>query len=117
MKGSAASSRPDTQPAASYVATVAPAAGVLEVTGSRATLKQLATEPARVTGSPFWDETDLTGIFDFSFRYSQEVSAGAPTTDRFLATALRQDLGLVLQKKQGPVETLAVDTIQPPSEN
>jgi uncharacterized protein (TIGR03435 family) len=117
MKDSPAGTEPDTRPAASYVATTPPSTGVSEVIGSRATLKQLAAELSRTSGKPFWDQTGLTGIYDFSFRYSQEVSAGEPTGAPFLATALRQDLGLALQKQQGPVETLVVDSIQPPSEN
>ena len=87
----------------------------------------------RNVGSPIIDKTDLTGLFDFTLRFSQEglvnpdgmplaspdkvIPAGvvidrAPT----LFTAI-QDVGLKLEPAKGPVEVLVVDSVQKPTEN
>jgi uncharacterized protein (TIGR03435 family) len=91
-------------------------------------------------GSPIIDKTDLKGLFDFTLRFSQEglvnpdgrplsptpsllpSTAALPGTDTAadpvpsLFTAI-QELGLKLEPAKGPVEVLAVESVQTPTEN
>jgi uncharacterized protein (TIGR03435 family) len=76
-------------------------------------------------GRPVLDRTGLTGTFDFAFEWRPEsvrpVQPGndldpglqAPT---FL-DALKDQLGLKVESQKGPVEVLAVDHVERPSEN
>jgi uncharacterized protein (TIGR03435 family) len=70
---------------------------------------QLAETLQRLLGQPVWDHTGLAGNYHFAFRYARDDASdtGAPT----LATALKESLGLQLEKQKGPVETLVVDRI------
>jgi uncharacterized protein (TIGR03435 family) len=93
----------------------------------------------RYVGSPFVDKTNLTGLFDLALRFSQEglvnpdgmplsspagvisargVIPGIDTADPVptLFVAI-QELGLKLEPAKGPVEVLAVDSVQKPTEN
>jgi uncharacterized protein (TIGR03435 family) len=87
----------------------------------------------RYVGSPIIDKTDLTGLFDFTLRFSQEglVNAdGMPLAspdnviprglviDRapILFTAI-QELALKLEPAKGPVEVLVVDSVEKPTAN
>jgi uncharacterized protein (TIGR03435 family) len=101
----------------SYVAATMPEAGVVAVTGRRATIAQLAENLQRSTGVPVWDRTGLTGLYDFTFRYARESSADLDTDAPSLGAALQQGLGLRMEKRRGPVETLVVDQIEEPSGN
>jgi uncharacterized protein (TIGR03435 family) len=66
---------------------------------------------------PVWDRTGLSGNYDFAFRYAQGLSADRNTDAPSLATALRENLGLAMQKQTGPVEALVVGHIEEPSAN
>jgi uncharacterized protein (TIGR03435 family) len=66
---------------------------------------------------PLWDRTGLQGKYDFAFRFSQDPSADSQTDAPSLSTALRENLGLILQKQRGPLETLVIDHLDQPSEN
>lgn len=62
---------------------------------------------------PVVDSTGIAGLFDFDLAYS-ESEDGGPS----LATALREKLGLRLERKQMPVEVLVVDRAdRVPTEN
>jgi uncharacterized protein (TIGR03435 family) len=63
--------------------------------------------------APIVDETGLTGTFDVALRWSNEATGSddAPV----ISTALREQLGLRLERRQVPVEVLAVDHIEPPT--
>ena len=87
----------------------------------------------RYVGSPITDKTNLTGLFDFTLRFSQEglvnpdgmplaspdsvIPAGL-VIDRapILFTAI-QELGLKLEPAKGPVEVLVVEFVERPTEN
>lgn len=90
--------------------------GVIAVTGRRVTMSQLAQTLQRVTGEPVWDRTGLSGNYYFAFRYAPDEK---PDTDApSLGKALKENLGLQLEKQKGPVETLVVDRIEKtPGEN
>jgi uncharacterized protein (TIGR03435 family) len=74
------------------------------------------------------DKTGLRGHYTFKFHWTMENPAalGGPTADSAappeslgpsLSTALREQLGLELKSEKGPVDVLAIDRIERPSEN
>jgi uncharacterized protein (TIGR03435 family) len=74
---------------------------------------------------PVLDETGLSGTFDFSIEFvpdSSDTRGSAstfqpdPTGPAFL-DALRDQLGVKLERKTGPVESIIVDHIEQPSDN
>jgi len=91
--------------------------GATTITGRRATLAQLCETLGRSLGATIWDQTGLKGEYDFSFRYAQDLGADSQTDAPSIATALRESLGLILQKQRGPLETLVIDHLEEPSEN
>ena len=66
---------------------------------------------------PFWDETGLSGKYDFSFRFSGDLNADSQMEAPSLSTALREIIGLTIVKQRGAVETLVIDHLDPLSEN
>ncbi len=71
------------------------------------------------------NETELPGRFDYDVIFSPEGLGGAligpPPASVFdapsLETALRDDLGLRLDPRRGPVDVVVVDRIERPTEN
>ena len=79
------------------------------------------------------DQTGLTGNYDWTLKWTPDLStpmlkgpdggrslADAPPPDSSgpsIFTALEEQLGLKLETRKGPVETLVVDSIEKPSEN
>jgi uncharacterized protein (TIGR03435 family) len=63
--------------------------------------------------APIVDETGATGTFDVSLRWSNDIAG----TDEVpvISTAIREQLGLKLDRRQIPVEVLAVDHIDRPT--
>jgi uncharacterized protein (TIGR03435 family) len=78
------------------------------------------------------DETGLTGMYDFTLKYSPEFagSAGilrllspggpapAPAVDAnspSLAAALQEQLGLKLESARGPVDVVVIDKFERPT--
>jgi uncharacterized protein (TIGR03435 family) len=76
-------------------------------------------------GRPVIDETGLEGQYDFKLQWdptdSQAVSGGDaasdPVTGLPIAAALKEQLGLRLVSKKGPVQVYVVEKIERPSEN
>ncbi len=99
-----------------FVSATVASAGVALITGRAGSMSQLAETLARVTGSPFWDKTGLEGKYDFAFRFAQDLSTDPQPGVPSLLTALRE-LGLVLEKQRGSVDTIVVDRVDPPSAN
>jgi len=68
------------------------------------------------------DQTGLQGRYTFKLEWSPEdpaASSGefAPSNLPSLFTALQEQLGLKLEPKKAPVDTLVIESIQRPSEN
>jgi uncharacterized protein (TIGR03435 family) len=79
---------------------------------------------------PVVDKTGLTGTYDIVLRWTPDQGEAAPpggtgpgaatppdTSGPSLFTAVEEQLGLRLVPAKGPVETLVIDHIEPPSEN
>ena len=75
---------------------------------------------------PVIDKTGITGMFEFRLIWAFDPAAG-PTrgpgtvpsdpSGPSIFTALQEQLGLKLESAKGPVEVLAIDSVQRPSEN
>jgi uncharacterized protein (TIGR03435 family) len=93
--------------------------------GRDVTMTMLAESMPTQTGlitlpRPLIDETGLTGGFDFSIEWTPEDTSQATELDSFGATfrvALKQQLGLKLERQKGPVEVLVIDHVEQPSPN
>jgi uncharacterized protein (TIGR03435 family) len=77
---------------------------------------------------PVLDQTELTGGYDFDLRFTREPPAGLPegallngapidTSGPTLFEALRQQLGLKLERTKGPVDIMVIDHAEKPGEN
>jgi len=75
---------------------------------------------------PVIDKTGLQGLYDFSLRYEQSpgsfafASPDVPVdvlTGPSIYTALREQLGLQLNREKGPVEVIVIDSAQKPTPN
>jgi uncharacterized protein (TIGR03435 family) len=69
------------------------------------------------------DKTELKGKYDLSLQWSPDEIADSgkdvtgESTKPSLFTALQEQLGLKLESIKGPVDTVAVDHVEMPSEN
>ncbi len=102
-----------------------PGGRVGRITASAQPMRRLAILLADELGRPVLDETGLDGQYDFKLEWDRTESiAGsdpdAPTNGVMglsVATALREQLGLRLVSKKGPVQVYVVEKIERPSEN
>jgi uncharacterized protein (TIGR03435 family) len=89
------------------------------------TMQEFTRPLSQVLRRPVINETGLDGEFDLDVIFSPEGLGGAlvgpppaSVSDApSLETALRDDLGLRLESRRGPVEVLVVDRIERPTEN
>ncbi len=87
-------------------------------------MPQFADYLAAQTDSPVINLTEMTGKYDIAFYYSKPfpisgIAPGAPPDNRFdILPALREQLGLELQRRKVQAALLIVDHIeQTPSPN
>lgn len=90
-----------------------------EFTANDAAMLTLSSFLAETLDRTVIDKTGLTGRYNLQVKWTPD---DAPASDSGNAppsifTALQEQLGLRLQSGKGPVETLVVDHIDPPSEN
>jgi bla regulator protein blaR1 len=84
------------------------------------TIEELARSPfLRVDKRQIVDMTGLQGRFSFTLRFSNAIAGGSEGDGNApeLPTALQEQLGLRLVPENGPVEVVAIDHIERPSEN
>jgi len=89
------------------------------------TMEEFTRQLSPVLRRPVFNETGLAGEFDYDMIFSPEGLGGAlvgpppaSVSDApSLETALRDDLGLRLESRRGPVDVLVVDRIERPTEN
>jgi uncharacterized protein (TIGR03435 family) len=101
------------------------------VAGSGRTIAELARGTlSDLAGRPVIDKTGLTGMYDFTLKYSPELGrvagplgflspgAPAPPVDPdapSLFAALQEQLGLKLEGARGPVEVVVIDRLEKPT--
>jgi len=90
-------------------------AGKAVLTGEGVSMDQLAGYISNKLGRVVLNRTDLTGVYDFSFTWDTEQSAGS--TDPSMFTGLREQLGLRLESTRSPTEVLVIEQVAKPSEN
>ena len=117
LKEAKAEEEPSGAPSEGFISASTPEVDVIAITGRNVALSQLAETLQRLTGTPVWDRTGLTARYDFAFRFTQGLIPDSKADAPFLASALQENLGLKLEKQQGRVESLVVDSIAEPSGN
>lgn len=86
--------------------------GAGRLAGTNATAATLARVLAAQIHRPVQDATGLTGTFDFTLEWEPD-SAATPTPGRpALVTAVREQLGLRLDARRGPVDVLVIDRVE-----
>jgi uncharacterized protein (TIGR03435 family) len=68
-------------------------------------------------GYPIEDRTGLTGVYDMTLLWAPGESGSPDDLNSSLFTALEEQLGLKLELKKEPIESLVVDHIERPSAN
>jgi uncharacterized protein (TIGR03435 family) len=100
--------------------------GRIALPGHNATVQELASLLQRaILDRPVVDRTGLTGRYDFSLEWAPnetefggDVGAAPETTPSLpLFEAIQQQLGLRLEPTRGPVDALAIDAAQKPTDN
>jgi uncharacterized protein (TIGR03435 family) len=80
-------------------------------------LDTLALNLPGMTGHIVENKTGLTGVYDFTLRYSDDMSASSDSSTPSIYTALEEQLGLKLESTKGPVQVLVIDHVERPSAN
>jgi len=94
-----------------------------EAIGTRVPMRYLCWwigQQLRRDDRPVIDETGLKDSYDFTLRFAPEVPPDVPKENLDLPSifdGLRDQLGLRLVAKNGPVESYVIDHIERPSEN
>jgi uncharacterized protein (TIGR03435 family) len=90
-----------------------------EIIGERVSMTQFATRLSRSIGRIVTDNTGLTGIFDLKLEWTREDAFNEPgaSASPAIFAALQDQLGLRLESKKEPVETLVIDHVEKPSDN
>jgi uncharacterized protein (TIGR03435 family) len=97
-------------------------------------MAQLVTTLSDWVGRPVLDKTGLTGLYDFTLKFSPEgVRAAGPMGPTLtllqgqvqspaadpnapsLSVALQEQLGLRLESARGPVEVVVIDRLERPT--
>jgi uncharacterized protein (TIGR03435 family) len=65
------------------------------------------------------DDTGIKGVFDFKLRWTPDLTpdAAADPLGPSIFAALREQCGLKVESRKGPVRVLVIDKIERPSEN
>jgi uncharacterized protein (TIGR03435 family) len=79
--------------------------------GQNVSMPLFATKLSGFVHHPVSDETRITGSFDFMFDYAEGNDSV------FLFAAIQKELGLSLEPRKGPVETVVVEHAEKPSAN
>jgi uncharacterized protein (TIGR03435 family) len=91
--------------------------------GKAVTIDRVKRVLTDVLGRPVVDEAGLTGSFDFKLEWTPEASPSAdpsqvlPPAGESIFAAIQEQLGLKVESKKGPVETIVIEKAEKPSEN
>jgi uncharacterized protein (TIGR03435 family) len=81
--------------------------GITHVWGRGETVSELVNFLSSELKARVVDQTGLTGKYDYNLEFSE-----APSTAPDFVAALRDQLGLKLESKQGPVDLLVIDHVE-----
>lgn len=91
--------------------------------GRAVEMAQLAQRLVGYLGGVVVDRTGLTGVFDFEIQFVREVAGLAPDAAPALsdavtlATALREQLGMRVERETAPVDVLVIESAERPTPN
>jgi uncharacterized protein (TIGR03435 family) len=89
--------------------------------GQAVTIASLAESLSHELKRPIVDKTGLPGKYDLSLEWTPDAmtASDSPTgaSGPSLFTAVQEQLGLKLNSTHGPVKTLVIDHVEPPSPN
>jgi uncharacterized protein (TIGR03435 family) len=99
-----------------------------QITGENVVISQLVTALTKTLGRTVVEKQDvLKGKYDFTLTWTpDDIAAPAPgeqgsapseVSGPSIFTAIQEQLGLKLEPAKGPVECLAIDYVERPSEN
>jgi uncharacterized protein (TIGR03435 family) len=91
------------------------APGKVQMTGRDVPMSELASNVANQLGRWVEDETGLPDHYDFSLEWDPDQTSDASGPSLF--AALREQLGLRLAPRTGPVKVLAIDHAERPDAN
>jgi uncharacterized protein (TIGR03435 family) len=89
--------------------------GKVQMRGTDVPIEELASNLGNQLGRFVTDQTEMRGHYDFVLEWDAEQVGDTPSPSLF--TALREQLGLKLQPRKGPVPILVIDSAGKPSEN
>jgi len=78
-------------------------------------LTRLAELLSPRAGAPVVDATGLKGQFDITLEFSTDPTAAPGADPVSVFTALKEQLGLRLERRRVPMEVLVVDRVEPPT--
>jgi uncharacterized protein (TIGR03435 family) len=92
--------------------------GYMEMRYTANLLSDFALGMNYFTDRPVVDETGLPGRYDFTLKWMPNTTVESSDSQvPGLVTAMQEQLGLKLEGKKGPVDVLAVQKVERPSEN
>jgi uncharacterized protein (TIGR03435 family) len=80
-------------------------------------MDSLADQLTNEVGHIVQNKTGLTGVYDFTLRYSDDLATGADSSVPSIFTALQEQLGLKLENAKAPVDVIVIDHVERPSAN
>jgi uncharacterized protein (TIGR03435 family) len=93
----------------------------VQIRAAKITMVDLARQLSGYTDRPVLNKTGIEGTYEVNLSFVPENRMGhgadSDMTEVSLFTAVQQQLGLKLEAQQAPVEVLAVDHVEKPSEN
>jgi bla regulator protein BlaR1 len=92
------------------------------ITGEKVPMAMLAKLLASVVSRPVFDRTGLNGNYVFRLQFAEEMTGkeGVPSETgdgASIFAAIQEQLGLKLESTRGPVEMLAIERAEKPTEN
>ncbi len=83
------------------------------ISGTRVSMRELASALAGLLERPTSDHTDLTGLYDVKLEWTPDSATGDVGISIF--TALQEQLGLKLEAARASVDMLVVDRVERPT--
>ena len=81
--------------------------------GTKVTAAMLANVLSNQTGRSVQDFTEIKGVFDFTLAWARDDSASTDSADILpsIFSAVREQLGLKLESRKGPVDVIVLDQL------
>ncbi len=87
---------------------------------ARCSMKNLVDALRDITGRTVIDKTGLTGLFNYTLRWTPDNAPASATSDTSapdIFTADQEQLGLKLEPSTAPLDVLVIDSAEPPTPN